>query len=194
MPRSLTPWVLALALAACRAPNAKLDVAPADGGTDPAREDLSQPQPGDLAALPGTDLATSEQAADLSTPIAHELAVAGPDLATAPPQLRVGRPTAAGPERLPGVSHVHPVEQGRRGPGRQGDPRHDPHRTQTKSSECPTAFFVKPGDANASYLYQKINGTGSCFVGASMPLGAPLLTPTERGIIRDWINAGALPN
>ena len=85
MPRSLTPWVLALALAACRAPNAKLDVAPADGGTDPAREDLSQPQPGDLAALPGTDLATSEQAADLSTPIAHELAVAGPDLATAPP-------------------------------------------------------------------------------------------------------------
>jgi len=65
---------------------------------------------------------------------------------------------------------------------------------QTKSSECPTAFFVKPGDANASYLYQKINGTGSCFVGASMPLGAPLLTPKERGIIRDWINAGALPN
>jgi len=89
MPRSLTPWVLAFALAACRAPNAKLDVAPADGGTEPAREDLSPPQPGDLAAVPGADLATSAQAADLSTPIALDLALdlalAVPDLATAPP-------------------------------------------------------------------------------------------------------------
>jgi hypothetical protein len=50
---------------------------------------------------------------------------------------------------------------------------------------------VAPGNANASYLIQKIEGTAA--VGERMPAGLPALPQTDIDIIRQWIGAGALP-
>jgi hypothetical protein len=50
---------------------------------------------------------------------------------------------------------------------------------------------VVPGDANASVLYKKIDGSGA--YGSNMPLGGSL-SPAQIEIIRRWIDEGALNN
>lgn len=63
-----------------------------------------------------------------------------------------------------------------------------------KSGESPLVY-VAPGDAQASYLLRKLEGThveagGS---GERMPLTGPL-DPKFIGVIRDWVGAGAKEN
>ena len=48
---------------------------------------------------------------------------------------------------------------------------------------------VKPGDADNSYLVQKLEGHAA--VGARMPLGGPYLDANTMALIRQWINNGA---
>lgn len=62
------------------------------------------------------------------------------------------------------------------------------------STGKPTAIRVVPGDANASYLIQKIEGAPG-IVGDRMPgTGGPFLTPGQIAIIRRWIELGAANN
>ena len=56
----------------------------------------------------------------------------------------------------------------------------------------PSATRVVPGDPDASYLVQKIEGA-SGIVGVRMPQTPPYLTPNQIAIIRRWIELGA-PN
>ncbi len=53
------------------------------------------------------------------------------------------------------------------------------------------ALRVKPGDAEASVLYKKIDGSG--MYGGNMPPGS-YLTSAQISLIRDWINQGAQDN
>jgi hypothetical protein len=48
---------------------------------------------------------------------------------------------------------------------------------------------VRPGDPDASYLIQKLEGRAA--VGARMPLGAPALPQATIDVIRQWITQGA---
>jgi len=57
------------------------------------------------------------------------------------------------------------------------------------SSEQPGVLRVKPGDAAASYLIQKLEGRAA--VGARMPLGQPALPASTILVIREWITSGA---
>jgi hypothetical protein len=57
------------------------------------------------------------------------------------------------------------------------------------SAEVPSLLRVDPGDPDASYLVQKIDGRAS--VGARMPLGGPDLTQAQIDLVREWIAAGA---
>ena len=58
------------------------------------------------------------------------------------------------------------------------------------SMEVPALFRVNPGDADNSYLIQKLEGTAA--VGSQMPLvGGPLAQGTIDDI-RQWITAGAI--
>ena len=57
------------------------------------------------------------------------------------------------------------------------------------SSEQPGLLRVKPGDAAASYLIQKLEGKAA--VGARMPLGQPALPSATILVIRTWIASGA---
>src|SRR5688572_2496545 len=50
---------------------------------------------------------------------------------------------------------------------------------------------VAPGDANNSYLIQKLEGTAS--IGVRMPAGLPALPQSDINVIRQWIGDGALP-
>jgi hypothetical protein len=50
---------------------------------------------------------------------------------------------------------------------------------------------VAPGNANNSYIIQKLEGTAS--VGERMPAGLPALPAEDINIIRQWIGAGAMP-
>jgi hypothetical protein len=50
---------------------------------------------------------------------------------------------------------------------------------------------VAPGNANNSYIIQKLEGTAS--VGERMPAGLPALPQEDINVIRQWIGAGALP-
>ena len=59
------------------------------------------------------------------------------------------------------------------------------------SREQPSLLRVAPGDANNSYLIQKLEGTAS--VGARMPAGLPALPQSDIDVIRQWIGDGALP-
>jgi hypothetical protein len=59
------------------------------------------------------------------------------------------------------------------------------------SAEVPALLRVKPGDPNASYLVQKIEGRAA--VGARMPLGQPPLSQANIDLIRQWITDGAPP-
>jgi hypothetical protein len=50
---------------------------------------------------------------------------------------------------------------------------------------------VAPGDANNSYIIQKLEGTAG--VGERMPAGLPALPQSDINVIRQWIGDGALP-
>jgi hypothetical protein len=50
---------------------------------------------------------------------------------------------------------------------------------------------VAPGNANNSYIIQKLEGTAG--VGERMPAGLPALPQSDINIIRQWIGDGALP-
>jgi hypothetical protein len=57
------------------------------------------------------------------------------------------------------------------------------------SVQVPSLLRVNPGNANSSYLVQKLEGTAAS--GSQMPLGGNPLSQTTIDTIRDWINAGA---
>jgi hypothetical protein len=59
------------------------------------------------------------------------------------------------------------------------------------SVERPSIRRVAPGDANNSFLIQKLEGTAG--VGERMPAGLPPLPQSDINIIRQWIGDGALP-
>lgn len=50
---------------------------------------------------------------------------------------------------------------------------------------------VAPGNANNSYIIQKLEGTAS--VGERMPAGLPALPQSDINVIRQWIGDGAMP-
>jgi hypothetical protein len=57
------------------------------------------------------------------------------------------------------------------------------------SNQVPGLQRVQAGNADASYLLQKI--VGSAAVGQRMPLGGPYLPPATIDVIRQWITNGA---
>jgi hypothetical protein len=58
------------------------------------------------------------------------------------------------------------------------------------SAEAPGTLRVSPGNPNASYLVQKIEGTAA--VGVRMPANGPPYLPQDRiDLVRRWIAAGA---
>lgn len=57
------------------------------------------------------------------------------------------------------------------------------------SGEVPGLLRVNPGNANQSYLVQKIRGTAS--VGGRMPLGQAALPQDRIDLIVNWVTAGA---
>lgn len=57
------------------------------------------------------------------------------------------------------------------------------------SNEVPGVMRVAPGQPDASYLIQKLEGHAA--VGARMPLGGPYLDDATIAVIRQWIAAGA---
>jgi hypothetical protein len=59
------------------------------------------------------------------------------------------------------------------------------------SVEVPALLRVSPGNPDASYLVQKIEGTAA--VGGRMPLGGPPLSQAQIDLVRGWIAAGAPP-
>lgn len=59
------------------------------------------------------------------------------------------------------------------------------------SSEVPSLKRIAPGDADNSYLVQKIEGHAA--VGARMPFGGPYLDANTIAMIRQWIGSGAAP-
>lgn len=61
------------------------------------------------------------------------------------------------------------------------------------SSGLPGAVRVIPGNANGSYLVQKIEGAPG-IAGLRMPRNGTPLTDAQTKMIRDWIAAGALNN
>ena len=62
------------------------------------------------------------------------------------------------------------------------------------SSNSPGAVRVIAGNANGSYLVQKLDGAAG-IVGQRMPRnGPPFLSDAQITMVRDWITAGALNN
>jgi hypothetical protein len=59
------------------------------------------------------------------------------------------------------------------------------------SGERPNLMRVAPGDANNSYIIQKLEGTAG--IGERMPAGLPALPQSDINVIRQWIGDGALP-
>ena len=59
------------------------------------------------------------------------------------------------------------------------------------SEEDGSLLRVEPGNPDASYLVQKLEGTAS--VGGRMPLDAPALPQATIDVVRQWIRDGALP-
>ena len=57
------------------------------------------------------------------------------------------------------------------------------------SVEVPALRRVRPGDPDASYLIQKLEGRAA--VGGTMPLGRPALPAATIAVIRQWIAQGA---
>lgn len=61
------------------------------------------------------------------------------------------------------------------------------------SSQRPELTLVVPGNAGASLLFLKVS-RASPPVGSTMPLLGTPLSSANLGLIRDWINQGALDN
>ena len=61
------------------------------------------------------------------------------------------------------------------------------------SVEISSYLRVAPGNASASYLVMKIEGS-SLIAGERMPFGGPYLSPEEIAKVRSWIDAGAQNN
>ena len=59
---------------------------------------------------------------------------------------------------------------------------------------CANEIRVIAGDAAASYLLKKLQGTQPAGCGARMPLGGGALDAIDIGNITNWINRGALNN
>ena len=59
------------------------------------------------------------------------------------------------------------------------------------SPRDPNLIRVVPGDPDASFLIQKLDGTQT--LGDRMPDGGPYLTTATINVIRQWIQDGALP-
>ena len=59
-----------------------------------------------------------------------------------------------------------------------------------KSKGCSTMNYVTASDLTNSYLIQKLEGKGSCFMGGKMPKGGSL-TAAQITAIKGWITAGA---
>ena len=59
------------------------------------------------------------------------------------------------------------------------------------SGERPGVLRVAPGNANNSYIIQKLEGTAG--VGERMPAGLPALPQSDINVIRQWIANGAMP-
>jgi hypothetical protein len=64
------------------------------------------------------------------------------------------------------------------------------------SNELPTMNRIEPGDADQSYLVNKIQGTQDAVGGSGgqMPLGGTPLTTEQVTTIRAWVEAGAENN
>ncbi len=62
----------------------------------------------------------------------------------------------------------------------------------TPSVQVPSSNRVVPGNPDASYLIQKLEGTAP--VGGRMPLVGPALTAETIAVIRQWIADGAQPS
>ncbi len=62
--------------------------------------------------------------------------------------------------------------------------------TGNNSSACDVPYLI-PGDANASYLFDKVNDDGDVACGSAMPFG-PGLPDSEVQLLRDWIDGGAI--
>lgn len=60
------------------------------------------------------------------------------------------------------------------------------------SSEVPGLQRINPGNADDSYMVQKLEGTAA--VGAQMPFGSAPLSTASIQNLRDWIEAGAMDN
>ncbi len=58
------------------------------------------------------------------------------------------------------------------------------------ASQCSTMKLVEAGDPTKSYLIQKLEGKGGCFMGVKMPKGGSL-TAAQITAIKGWITAGA---
>jgi len=61
------------------------------------------------------------------------------------------------------------------------------------SSQNAAFTIIEPGDADASLLFLKVSQSNPP-VGSRMPLIGAALTGEELGLVRDWINQGALDN
>ncbi len=61
------------------------------------------------------------------------------------------------------------------------------------SVQDPAWTLVVPGDAESSLLYLKVS-SDTPPVGVRMPRFSPVLSATQIGLIRDWIDQGALNN
>ena len=60
------------------------------------------------------------------------------------------------------------------------------------SPQDPNLIRVVPGDPDASFLIQKLQGADG-LLGERMPDGGPYLTTATINVIRQWIQDGALP-
>lgn len=60
-----------------------------------------------------------------------------------------------------------------------------------RSTLMPSLLRIKPGDPDASFLMQKVEGKAA--TGARMPLGGPALSAEQLSAIRQWIADGARP-
>ncbi len=61
------------------------------------------------------------------------------------------------------------------------------------SSQWSDLTLVVPGDAGVSLLFLKVS-SNSPPVGTTMPLVGARLSSTDVGLIREWINQGAMDN
>ena len=60
------------------------------------------------------------------------------------------------------------------------------------STQQEDVLLVNPGNADESYLVQKIRGDAG-ITGARMPFGGPVLSDSQISTVVDWVNDGALP-